>query len=353
MFLLTAENLDYIVGKPAPKEPANDADDETKEDYQEEMKEWTKDNKKARIFILGSMSDSLASEYESEVTAYKIMSRLEQDYGEVSLVRVLSLVNRVLNTKMTEGGSVNEHLNKLCVVNEELRIAGYPFSEEVQVMIALNSLPHTWEQFKMSFCHSERVINMRNLRYHLHMEEDRKSSQGKDKHSQNHELHLGEERRRWQKGRQGGDLRDKINRKRGWDDHANKGANSDFDKRNFRCHGCGDSGHFRKDCPKKKKVYKPNEKPRMHHQDKRHDRKKDNSSPDGTCDLFVCSESLFTTSASDHWVVDSGSTSHIARNSDCFTSLTPIPKGTRFIYLGTTAKADILGIVDYVLKLPK
>jgi hypothetical protein len=149
----------------APKEPANDADDETKEDYQEEMKEWTKDNKKARIFILGSMSDSLASEYESEVTAYKIMSRLEQDYGEVSLVRVLSLVNRVLNTKMTEGGSVNEHLNKLCVVNEELRIAGYPFSEEVQVMIALNSLPHTWEQFKMSFYHSERVINMRNLRY--------------------------------------------------------------------------------------------------------------------------------------------------------------------------------------------
>jgi hypothetical protein len=67
---------------------------------------------------------------------------------------------------------------------------------------------------------------------------------------------------------------------------------------------------------------------------------------------FVCSESLFTTSASDHWVVDSGSTSHVARNESGFSSLKPIEKGTRFIYLGTTAKADILGVGDYTLKLP-
>lgn len=292
MFLLTVENIDYIIGKPKPTEPANNVDDEAKEDYHEELKEWTKDNKKARIFILGSMSDALASEYESEETAYKIMNRLEKDFGEVSLVRVLNLVNRVLNTKMTEGGSVNEHLNKLCVLNEELRIAGYPFSEEVQVMIALNSLPHTWEQFKMSFCHSERVINMRVLRYHLHMEEDRKSSQGKDKHSHHQELHLGEDRRHWQKKHQGGDLRDKINRKRGWDDHATKGTNSDFDKRNYKCHNCGDYGHFRNDCKKRRKPSKPYEKHKKQHQDKyqgkhqdkhqdkRHDGKKDNSSPD-------------------------------------------------------------------------
>ena len=61
---------------------------------------------------------------------------------------------------------------------------------------------------------------------------------------------------------------------------------------------------------------------------------------------------MFTTPASDHRVVDSSSTSHIARNSPGFTSLKPIPKGTRFIYLGTTSKADILGIGDYNLKLP-
>ena len=116
MFLLTAEYIDYTVGKPEPEKPAKDADDDAKAEYQEEMAEWTKDNKRARMFILGSMTDSLASEYEYEETAYKIMGRLEQDFGEVSLVRVLSLVNKVLNTKMTESGSVDEHLNKLCVV---------------------------------------------------------------------------------------------------------------------------------------------------------------------------------------------------------------------------------------------
>lgn len=64
-------------------------------------------------------------------------------------------------------------------------------------MVALNSLPHTWEQFKISVCHSERLLNMRNLRHHLLMEEDRKTSQGKARHSHHQELHLGEDRRRW------------------------------------------------------------------------------------------------------------------------------------------------------------
>ena len=69
----------------------------------------------------------------------------------MSLVKVLSLVNHFLSTKMNEGASVNEHINKLTVLAEELKIAGYPFQKEVQVMVALNSLPYLWEQFKMSF----------------------------------------------------------------------------------------------------------------------------------------------------------------------------------------------------------
>ena len=50
--------------------------------------------------MLGSMSDSLAAEYETEDTACGIMLRLEQDFGEVSLMKVLSHVNRFLNSKM-------------------------------------------------------------------------------------------------------------------------------------------------------------------------------------------------------------------------------------------------------------
>ncbi|KAE8784814.1 hypothetical protein D1007_41566 [Hordeum vulgare] len=191
MFLLTAENIEYVVSTAEPNKPDDDASDEEKDNYSEELKEWNKDNKRARIFILGSMSDSLAGEYETEVAAHRIMRQLEKDFGEVSLIKVLSLLNRFLTSKMADNTSVNEHLNKLCVLNEELKNAGYPFSEEVQVMVALNSLPHTWEQFKISFCHSERLLNMRNLRHHLLMEEDRKTSQGKERHSHHQELHLG------------------------------------------------------------------------------------------------------------------------------------------------------------------
>uniref|UniRef100_A0A453IVA5 CCHC-type domain-containing protein n=1 Tax=Aegilops tauschii subsp. strangulata TaxID=200361 RepID=A0A453IVA5_AEGTS len=250
---------------------AEDATDEEKQEYNDELKQWTKDNKTARVYILGSLTDSLAAEYESDRTACGIMLRLEQDFGEVSLVKVLSLVNKFLTSKMGDK-TVNEHFNKLCVLAEELKTAGYPFQEEVQVMVVLNSLPPSWEQFKISFCHSERTLNMRNLRKHLLMEEDRRLNSGKDKASYQPELHLGEyknngNRRNWTKRGGGPDLRDKINYKHDRDQrnyrderrdrvqHGNNNNNSfhKIDKRNYKCHNCGNTGHFGSECTKKRK----------------------------------------------------------------------------------------------------
>jgi hypothetical protein len=94
----------------------------------------------------------------------------------------------------------------------------------------------------MSFCHSERALNMRNLRHHLIMEEDRKLSHGKERNSNNSELHLGEERynankRNWQK-KYKVDLRDKLNWKRDRDDRGNHDSSqrNDKNKRDFTCH---------------------------------------------------------------------------------------------------------------------
>ena len=61
---------------------------------------------------------------------------------------------------------------------------------------------------------------------------------------------------------------------------------------------------------------------------------------------------MFTTTFQKSWVVDSGSTAHIARKYSSFTNNRTIPKGTRHVYLGTNAKADILGIGNYTIELP-
>ncbi|KAE8812597.1 hypothetical protein D1007_10293 [Hordeum vulgare] len=164
-------------------------------------------------------SDQAKENFSKQEIAYKIMRSLEEDFGEVSLMKVLSLVNRFLTEKMSDGSSVNEHMNKLSILSEELKIAGYPFQEEVLVMVSLNSLPNTWEQFKISFCPTERTLNMCILRHHLLLEEDRKKSQGKEKNSYTTELHLGEyknqgNKRNFQRKKDDTDLREKINRKR-------------------------------------------------------------------------------------------------------------------------------------------
>lgn len=71
MYLLTAENIDYVIDVPEPEKPNNDASNEKKGSYLLEYETWAKDNKRARIFMLGSMTDSLAAEYESEQIARK------------------------------------------------------------------------------------------------------------------------------------------------------------------------------------------------------------------------------------------------------------------------------------------
>jgi hypothetical protein len=81
--------------------------------------------------------------------------------------------------KMGEDTSFNEHINKLSVLAEELKIAGYAFWR--------NSLSNSWEQLKMSFCHSEHALNMLNLRRHLLLGEDRKLSLEKEINSHNSE----------------------------------------------------------------------------------------------------------------------------------------------------------------------
>jgi hypothetical protein len=109
------------------KKPEIDTSPEEKANYMQEYETRSRDNKRAHIFMLGSMTGSLAAEYEGEKNAQKIMSRLEKDFGDISLVKVFSLVNRFLSMKMSEDNSANEHINKLSVLAEELKIAGYPF----------------------------------------------------------------------------------------------------------------------------------------------------------------------------------------------------------------------------------
>ena len=69
---------------------------EEKKSYTVKYITWIKDNKNAQIFMLGSIINSLAVEYEGQQTARKVMENLEKDFGDVSLIKVFSLVSRFL-----------------------------------------------------------------------------------------------------------------------------------------------------------------------------------------------------------------------------------------------------------------
>jgi hypothetical protein len=77
-----------------------------------------------------------------------------------------------------------------------------------------------------------------------------------------------------------------------------------------------------------------------------------NSSPNGMSNVYVCTESSFNATFLKSWVIDFDSTSLISRDHRGFIDMQTIPRGNRYVYFSTTAKADILRIGNYVLKLP-
>ena len=53
MYLLTAENIDYVIDVPKSKKPNNDASNEEKGSYLLEHEAWAKDNKKGSYIYVG------------------------------------------------------------------------------------------------------------------------------------------------------------------------------------------------------------------------------------------------------------------------------------------------------------
>ncbi|KAK9128170.1 hypothetical protein Syun_016967 [Stephania yunnanensis] len=97
----------------------------------------------------------------------------------------------------------------------------------------------------------------------------------------------------------------------------------------LRCHFCRNSGHFKKDCPKRKAWF---EKKCIHY-------------------IFVCFESnIIEVPNKTRWL-DTGATTHVSHIMQGFLSIHPISRTEKFLFMGNRMKARIEGIGTYRLIL--
>ncbi|TYK23143.1 gag/pol protein [Cucumis melo var. makuwa] len=109
--ILVIVDLRFALMKEFPPFPTQNASQSVRDAYNR----WTKANDKARVYILGSMSDILSKKHEIMVIACQIMDSLREMFGQSSIQIKQEAIKYVYNTRMKEGQSVKERVLDMIV----------------------------------------------------------------------------------------------------------------------------------------------------------------------------------------------------------------------------------------------
>jgi hypothetical protein len=111
--------------------------------------EWEILDRKALGTIRLSLAASVAFNISKEKTTKGLMDVLAKLYEKPSVSNKVFLMKRLFNMKMSEGGSVADHLNEFNTVTNQLSSVKVDFDDEVRALLILCSLPERWNGLVM------------------------------------------------------------------------------------------------------------------------------------------------------------------------------------------------------------
>jgi hypothetical protein len=122
-------------------------------------KEWEVLDRKALGTIRLSLAVSMAFNISKEKTMKELMDALDKLYEKPSTSNKVFLMKRLFNMKMSEGGSVADHLNEFNMVTNQLSSVKVDFDDEVRALLILCSLLESWNGLVMAVSNSVSCSN--------------------------------------------------------------------------------------------------------------------------------------------------------------------------------------------------
>jgi hypothetical protein len=101
----------------------------------------------------------VAFNISKENTTKYLMDALAKLYEKPSMSNKVFLMKRLFNMKMSEGGSVADHLNEFNMVTNQLSSVKVDFDDEVRDLLILGSLLERWNSLVMVVSNSVSVSN--------------------------------------------------------------------------------------------------------------------------------------------------------------------------------------------------
>ncbi|VFQ89958.1 unnamed protein product [Cuscuta campestris] len=295
--LLVQKDLDMVLGdKPEKMSDAN----------------WAGLDWKAMSVIRLSLTKNVAFNILKETIAKGIMEALFNMYEKPSAANKVFLIRELVNTRMKNGTSVTEHINKLNSILARLLSVGIKFNDEVRALLLLSSLPDTWSGTVTAVT----------------------SSAGPDRFTfeKIRDLVLGEDVRRRSSGESSEEslniVRGRGNNRGSGCKNRRRSRSKTRDSSGVTCWKCKEVGHFRNQCPK---------------EDKQVNIARGSASDE---DLFICCAE----SSVDSWLTDSGASFHATHSGEALQNLVVGDFGK--VRLADDGALDVTGMGDIVLKTP-
>ena len=146
--VLTADGYKYVLTTPKPSKPGPDSSKEDKEKFEK----WVKANNMAKCYILAYVSNVIQHQHQLFIVASDILFSLKEMFGSQGRLARQKAMRDFLKAKMSEGTLVQDHLLKLMFDHlNTLEILGAMIDGESQVDMILESLPESYDQFKLDY----------------------------------------------------------------------------------------------------------------------------------------------------------------------------------------------------------
>jgi hypothetical protein len=110
--------------------------------------EWEILGRKALGTIRLSLATLVAFNISNGKTMKYMMEALDKLYEKPSTNKVF-IMKRLFNMKMSEGGSIADHLNEFNTVTNQLSSVKVDFDDEVRALLILCSFPESWNDLVM------------------------------------------------------------------------------------------------------------------------------------------------------------------------------------------------------------
>lgn len=231
--VLTAEGFKFVLVEECPIKPADPTDDEIKA-----YDKWVKADEMARCYILASMANVLQHQHQSMTSACDMLESLKEMFGEQNRVAKQTAMKAFLTTKMVEGSSVREHILMMMSLLNDLEILGAVIDKESQVEMVLQTLPDSFEQFRLNYNMNKMDLSLAKLLNEL------KAAESIIKHQAPPVAFMFD--KPWSSSsKPKGEKKKKKPRKV----LAPGGATGGVAKPKGKCYHCKQPGHHKKSCP--------------------------------------------------------------------------------------------------------